>query len=97
MDINKRELDNYITGHYGEDEFRDDDDFPTCPICGCALEWEDCWNGCYDGYFDGHDEDPLWYDRGHLILCSACGGKGGFQVCPNAERHPRAEAAQTGA
>ena len=29
--INSRDLDNYITGHYGEDQFRDDPDDNLCP------------------------------------------------------------------
>ena len=35
-DLNKADLDNYITGHWGEDQFRDqpeDDDDDTCWQC----------------------------------------------------------------
>ena len=67
------------------------DEIATCSVCGCDLEWEDCWNGCDEGYFDGYDDDPLWYDPGDLILCSECGGRGGYLACPNAEHHERAE------
>ncbi len=55
----------------------------TCKICGAELEWVDCWNGCDDGFFDGYEEDPLWYDPGDLIPCSACRGNGGYLECPN--------------
>lgn len=40
-----------------------------------------CWNGCENGYFDGYEEDPLWYEEGETIRCSACKGEGGFTVC----------------
>ena len=36
MDIDKNELDNYITGHYGEDQFKDEDgenDWPEPEVC----------------------------------------------------------------
>jgi hypothetical protein len=68
------------------------DKIQTCPVCGCGLELENCWNGCDEGYFDGYDDDPLWYDPGDLILCSACGGRGGYLVCPNAEHHDKIKA-----
>lgn len=40
-----------------------------------------------EGYFNGYDEDPLWYNPGDLVICSECGGRGGFLECPNAENH----------
>lgn len=65
------------------------DDYEYCPICGAVLEWEDCWNGCDDGYFDGYEDDPLWYDPGDLIVCSVCGGRGGYLACPDVESHAK--------
>ena len=35
-EINKADLDNYITGHWGENQYRDDSDESTCSECG----WE---------------------------------------------------------
>jgi len=54
-----------------------------CKICGSDKEWERCWIGCEEGYYDGYDDDPLWYEPGDMIPCSACNGKGGFWICPN--------------
>jgi len=33
-DLNKADLDNYITGHWGEDQFRDEPEERVCPDCG---------------------------------------------------------------
>lgn len=62
---------------------------PTCTVCGAPMEWQDCWNGCDDGYFDLYDEDPLWYDEDDVQACDICDGKGGYWVCPDAERHEK--------
>ncbi len=37
-DLNTRDLDNWITGHYGEDQF---------PVIKC-YEWSDVWNEYLD-------------------------------------------------
>jgi hypothetical protein len=51
-EINKHDLDNYITGHYGEDQLRDDDEmededecFSVCTRCngtGISIRGMDC-------------------------------------------------------
>ena len=58
-------------------------DAPTKHPVDCDNGWISCWNGCDDGYFDGYEDDPLWYDPGDLIPCSACNAKGGWRcgVC----------------
>lgn len=44
MEINKVDLDNYITGHWGEDQFRDDEsDLPEPEQCS------ECGKPCYSG------------------------------------------------
>lgn len=42
MDINKNDLDNYITGHYGEDQCRDNCDGPTEGGLCCYQNEPDC-------------------------------------------------------
>jgi hypothetical protein len=37
-DLNKNDLDRYITGNWGEDSVSDDEDM--CPFCG--VETDDC-------------------------------------------------------
>jgi Zn finger protein HypA/HybF involved in hydrogenase expression len=48
MEINKRELDNYITGHYGEDQFQSPNDEPECECEACG------WQGDSVELNDGH-------------------------------------------
>jgi len=66
---------------------------PVCTVCGADMEWEDCWNGCDDGYFDLYDEDPINYAPDEEYeTCDICKGKGGYWVCPDAERHEKEKA-----
>jgi len=67
--------------------------FPTCELCGCELEYEDCPLCGGDGYLDAHDDDPFWYDIGALEPCPDCDEAGGWWFCPNAKTHPAEVAA----
>jgi hypothetical protein len=61
--------------------------FPTCDICDCELEYEECLLCGGDGYLDKYDDDPLVYEPGELIECPDCYGGGGWWLCPNAKAH----------
>jgi hypothetical protein len=65
-------------------EFRMCDDYPTCPTCGCPLEWEDCYSlDCEDGYYHDCGEDCCCCaDPEPNVRCDVCDGKGGWWFCP---------------
>ena len=60
------------------------DDHPTCPKCGCPLEWEDCTRvDCEDGYYHDCGEDCCCCaDPEPNRTCDECRGKSGYWVCP---------------
>jgi len=65
MDRHTREsLDRYITGNYGEDQFRNREEFDEFGKC----KVEDCES-------PAHDEDGLCYDHmeGYAFQCAGCG------------------------
>ncbi len=52
----KQDLDNYITGHYGEDQIEDEkDDIARCPDCEYPIE--DCICDNIDDIDEDNDSD----------------------------------------
>jgi hypothetical protein len=63
-DLNYRDLDNWITGHYGEDYWKDGDlEVGQCRGCGAAVEEEHA-PGCPDLQADLVDRA---YERGREL------------------------------
>jgi hypothetical protein len=61
----------------------DDEHGPYCPVCGAAMDWEDCDRCGGDGY-DGHDcgEDVCCcLEPEDNEPCEQCDGKGGWWSC----------------
>lgn len=71
----------------------DEEQYPLCPRCQTAMDWDDCWQGCDEGYTHAgelFDMDPLWYDEDDVRPCHICEGKGGWYRCWDRECRERA-------
>lgn len=73
------------------DDPTDPEFMPTCLVCGCDLEWQQCYECGGEGGWLAYerDYDPLWDNPDDWVACDLCEGEGGWLECPNEERHPR--------
>lgn len=62
---------------YGQEQ-----EFPTCGLCGREIDYEDCFNCGGEGGRELYEEDPLYYSPDDWEDCETCEGAGTLAFCP---------------
>jgi hypothetical protein len=89
MEINKRDLDNYITGHYGNDQFRDEVDGPKDSDAQLIFTLNGTELIKFRAWEAGHDKTCTFRDDGKPPACpsGAIGGRLTYSFTPTGLGH----------